>query len=213
MAMFKLPRLKANLPIVDGKGNPRDYFLRFWNIEVAPRIEQQESSQDALLAQIQAVQEEQAEQLALIIAAQARADAAYELAESAQGSRYIDISGLYPTVSGIINNQALGADLTFVGSVSSGTIDANTSWVGIFNFYENDGSGNVSLGSTPITLTSNGDTIGGNYQFDPANFTFNAIGSLWGNVTYTITASRTSGANIVDFPAIDVRLTTVPRAV
>ena len=50
MAMFKLPRLKANLPIVDGKGNPRDYFLRFWNIEVAPRIEQQESSQDEILA-------------------------------------------------------------------------------------------------------------------------------------------------------------------
>ena len=52
MAMFKLPRLKANLPIVDGKGNPRDYFLRFWNIEVAPRIEKQESDQDAILEEL-----------------------------------------------------------------------------------------------------------------------------------------------------------------
>lgn len=52
MAMFKLPRLKANLAIVNSKGNPLDYFLRFWNNEVAPRIEKQESDQDAILEQL-----------------------------------------------------------------------------------------------------------------------------------------------------------------
>lgn len=212
MAMFKLPRLKANLPIVDGKGNPRDYFLRFWNIEVAPRIEQQESSQDEILAQIQAVQEEQAEQLSLIMAAQARADAAYNLAESAQGSRYIDITGLYSTVSGIINNQTVDASLSFAGTVSGGTIDANTSCAVTLTFYENNGVGNMLLGSVPITLTSNGLNTGVAYQIDPESFTLDAMGSLAGNVTYTIIGERTSGAIIVDTPSIDVRLTTVPKA-
>ena len=212
MAMFKLPRLKANLPIVDGKGNPRDYFLRFWNIEVAPRIEKQESSQDEILAQIQAVQEEQAEQLSLIMAAQARADAAYNLAESAQGSRYIDITGLYSTVSGIINNQTVGSILSFAGTVSGGTIDANTSCAVTLTFYENNGVGNVLLGSVPITLTSNSLNTGGAYQIDPESFTFDAMGSLTGNVTYTIVGEITSGASIVDTPTIDVRLTTVPKA-
>lgn len=52
MAMFKLPRLKANLAIVNSKGNPLDYFLRFWNNEVAPRIEKQETDQDAILEEL-----------------------------------------------------------------------------------------------------------------------------------------------------------------
>lgn len=64
MAMFKLPRLKANLALVNSKGNPLDYFLRFWNIEVAPRIEQQEADQDMILQQLQDVQEQQAQLLA-----------------------------------------------------------------------------------------------------------------------------------------------------
>lgn len=52
MAMFKLPRLKANLAIVNGQGKPLDYFLRFWNIEVAPRIENQEAAQDQTIADL-----------------------------------------------------------------------------------------------------------------------------------------------------------------
>lgn len=63
---LNLPRLKANLAIVNGRGQPLDYFLRFWNIEVAPRIERQESSQDALIQGVVALQEQQAAQLALI---------------------------------------------------------------------------------------------------------------------------------------------------
>lgn len=66
MAAFKLPRLKANLAIVSGAGKPLAYFLRFWNIEVAPRIEQQEAAQEATLAAIQQLQDQQAIQLVLI---------------------------------------------------------------------------------------------------------------------------------------------------
>lgn len=52
MEMFKLPRLKANLAIVNSKGNPLDYFLRFWNNEVAPRIEKQETDQNAIIEEL-----------------------------------------------------------------------------------------------------------------------------------------------------------------
>lgn len=93
MAAFKLPRLKANLAIVNGQGKPLDYFLRFWNIEVAPRIEQQEASQDQILQQleeqqeaIQDVQDQQAEQLALINQALELAGIALEQAGGSAGS-------------------------------------------------------------------------------------------------------------------------------
>lgn len=66
MAMFKLPRLKANLAIVNGQGKPLDYFLRFWNIEVAPRIEAQEDAQTAQLDAISQLQLQQQQQLDLI---------------------------------------------------------------------------------------------------------------------------------------------------
>lgn len=58
MAAFKLPRLKANLAIVDGKGRPLDYFLRLFNIEFAQRIEQNETSQDEAIEAIQALIEQ-----------------------------------------------------------------------------------------------------------------------------------------------------------
>lgn len=66
MAAFKLPRLKANLAIVNGQGKPLDYFLRFWNIEVAPRIEKQEAAQTSQLEAISQLQIQQQQQLDLI---------------------------------------------------------------------------------------------------------------------------------------------------
>ena len=83
MASFRLPRLKANLAIVSSRGTPLDYFLRFWNIDVAPRIEAQEELQNqqitdiqTIIAQLQGVTQsaQQAQQTAN--AAQASADAA-----------------------------------------------------------------------------------------------------------------------------------------
>lgn len=114
MPGFKLPRLKANLPIVDGKGNPRDYFLRFWNIEVAPTIEQQETNQNDLLAQIQAVQAVQAQQLELI-------NEALELAGIAAGGS--SASGIYDvndsgwTLGPVVNlTGVVAGDLTIQGT-------------------------------------------------------------------------------------------------
>lgn len=91
MTAFKLPRLKANLSIVNGKGQPLDYFLRLFNIELAQRIEQQEIDQDAILAELQVVQQELADQLALIIEAQNTADEAKSIAEAAATGAAADI--------------------------------------------------------------------------------------------------------------------------
>lgn len=212
MAAFKLPRLKANLAIVDGKGLPLGYFLRLFNIELAERIENTITDIAQVQADLAAQQAELAAQLALIVAAQARADAAYALAESAQGSRYIDFSGPYPTISGVINGQSSDSILTYFGTLSGATINANTSWVGTISFSEDNGGAPVSIGSVPVTITSNGLFVSGAWQTDDASFNFETIGTLSGNVTYTLTGAYTSGANLVSGPTISVNLTTLPRA-
>lgn len=119
MATFKLPRLKANLAIVNGKGQPLDYFLRFWNIEVAPRIEQQEGSQDEILSQleqqqaeIEEVQDKQEEQLALI-------NQALELAGIAIGQNANTLTS--NVTKDITTSWSLGTPVTFVGAVA-GTV-------------------------------------------------------------------------------------------
>lgn len=91
MPAFRLPRLKANLAIVNGQGKPLDYFLRFWNIEVAPRIEQQESDQNALLAKIQELQASQAQQLILINEALELAGIAIGLSGGNSGSTTVEV--------------------------------------------------------------------------------------------------------------------------
>lgn len=63
MPSFKLPRLKANLPIVNGQGRPLDYFLRLFNIELAQKIEEQEATQAEILAELQAVQQTQQDEI------------------------------------------------------------------------------------------------------------------------------------------------------
>ena len=87
MAAFKLPRLKANLAIVDGQGKPLGYFLRLFNIELAERIEKQEADQTALIAQIQALQAQQADQLVLINQALELAGLALETADGGTSTK------------------------------------------------------------------------------------------------------------------------------
>lgn len=205
MASFKLPRLQANLPIVSGEGKPNNFFLRLFNIELAERIEKaitdQQEITDALAAQ-----------LLLIQAAQDRADAAYALAESAQGSRYIDFDGPYPSISGIINGQSADSILTYFGTVSGATLDADSVWNGTLTFSEDIGGAPVVIGSIPLVIPSNGDDVGGQWQTDPAPFNFSGTGTLAGSVTYTVAGAYVSGPNIVTAPTISVNLTTLPRA-
>lgn len=81
MAMFKLPRLKSNLAIVNKDGKPEDYFLRLFNVDFAQRLEANENNQAMLIAQIQDIQAQQAEQLVLINQALELAGLALETAD------------------------------------------------------------------------------------------------------------------------------------
>ena len=83
MAAFRLPRLKANLAIVSSRGTPLDYFLRFWNIDVAPKIEQQEANQTET---IDAIQEIITQIQANMVATQAAQQAANEAQATADAA-------------------------------------------------------------------------------------------------------------------------------
>lgn len=51
MAILNLPRLKANLAIVNGDGKPTDFFLRLFNIDFAQRLETFEAQQQMTIEQ------------------------------------------------------------------------------------------------------------------------------------------------------------------
>ena len=60
---FRLPRLNAADRMVTSEGRPAPFFLRFFNIDWAGAIERQEASQAQILAQLQAVQQAQQDEI------------------------------------------------------------------------------------------------------------------------------------------------------
>lgn len=115
MAGLKLPRLKANLAIVSNRGTPLDYFLRFWNIEVAPRIEKQEASQDETIANIQELllQIQSANQIAQ--QAQAAANEAQATADAAAGDAAVSGSATDPAIDVPDFEWVAGPSVTLTG--------------------------------------------------------------------------------------------------
>lgn len=63
MPAFKLPDLQGRLPIVDAVGRPVSSFLRYFNVDFKGAIERQEAQQAELLAELQAVQATQQEEI------------------------------------------------------------------------------------------------------------------------------------------------------
>lgn len=82
---LKLPTLPRGVPLVGRDGKPSIEFQTWWQ-SVTRAIETQEARQDQILADIQALQEQQQEQLDAILAAQAAADAANAAAEAANAA-------------------------------------------------------------------------------------------------------------------------------
>lgn len=97
--VFQLPRLKANLAIVNGQGRPLDYFLRFWNIEVAPRIEKNENTQNQTIADLSAIVLQIQAANAAAQQAQETANQAQEAADNAGGGGVVSGSNKDPDVS------------------------------------------------------------------------------------------------------------------
>lgn len=205
MPSFKLPRLKANLALVTGQGKPLDYFLRFWNIEVAPRIESQEASQDEILEKIQDVQDQQAEQLDLIYQALELAGIALEEAGGSAGSSsmVVDVEDVFWVNGPVVGlPTATAGTLSITGSgmqtTSTTTQSANPS-SGSLRLVRIDGGETViggpwawqaELGGKPPlkTFISNSPDIGAFSYADPGGV----------GVQYRLDASANLGSGVED---------------
>lgn len=203
MAAFKLPRLKANLSIVSGHGKPLDYFLRFWNIEVAPRIENQEASQDQIIAELAEVQEQLSAQLTSINKALELAGLA--LSQTGNGgtaSLTIDIdtaawqNGPLVGLSGVV-----AGDLSAIGStilvnesstVGLGTVNGEIRIVEVIG-----GVDTVVLGPYPFTITHSVFSCPG---IDSATVALSTTGAIGYRLDYIYT----SGATALDVDAVIV---------
>lgn len=213
MAAFKLPRLKSNLAIVNGQGRPTDFFLRLFNIDMAQRLETIINDQQAIIDAIVAAQDAaDAAQLAAE-AAQDAADAA--LAQSGSGARYAEIDGAPGGTTAVVTISSVSPlpRLQLSGSLTGGTLDADATWTGQAEFFEDDGTTINSLGTQVITVESSGDTIGGEWiANDSSPFAFEAVGTLAGTVQYSVGITRTGGSNYVQGASINSVLTITPKA-
>lgn len=116
MATFKLPRLNQGIPIIDPKGNPLPYFIRFWD-EFCRQIESTVIDLQTVVADLEVVTADLAasivqiqDVLEIAQAAQQTANDAQTAADNAAGGTArsgaatdpaIDVTAAYPTwVSG-----------------------------------------------------------------------------------------------------------------
>lgn len=213
MAAFKLPRLKSNLAIVNGQGRPTDFFLRLFNIDMAQRLETIINDQQAIIDAIVAAQAAADAAQVAAEAAQDAADAA--LAQSGSGSRYAEINGAPGGTTAVVTISSVSPlpRLQLSGSLTGGALDADATWTGQAEFFEDDGTTINSLGTQVITVESSGDTIGGEWiANDSSPFAFEAVGTLAGTVQYSVGITRTGGSNYVQGPSINSVLTITPKA-
>ncbi len=208
MAMFKLPRLKSNLAIVNGQGRPTDFFLRLFNVDTALRLENVVNSQQMLLDAIIAAQ-------AAADAAQASADAALAAAEAAGGARYIDFSASSPSIQASVTMTGITPQtrISIDGQLFGGTLNADSPLNGTVTLSESDGLTPLIVATKNIAANSTGlSPAPGEWTAESASFSFSGIGSYAGEVTYTIAWSRGSGSEYIEFPDINGVLTATPKA-
>jgi len=183
--MFKLPRLKSNLAIVNAAGQAKDYFLRFWNSEVAPAIENQEKRQDQ-------TDQDLADAIIMI----------QDTNETIEGV----LNGTIPfTELNVQNNQVRAfLDKTFAGvltdytGLGTGIVRTNTIQTqAVTNYASAYTSGTITLTGTTtstvqtLTYTSTGTRL---------NVRINFYLTVWhpaaGGIQAIVTITRTGVANI-----------------
>lgn len=214
MAMFRLPRLKANLAIVNGQGKPIDYFLRFWNIDVAPLIERQEASQESTLAAIQAIQAQQAQQLELINDALELAGLALATADGGTPTKSGSATGTF-SLSGtsfvnattVALTSVSAGDLTIPGtsptvSPSLTAMTGGTVMNGEYQIIEIDNgvdNGTVFTGTfivTDVTTDEPTQIFSVNHVSASAVAAFLDARTTTGAISYRAEVRRVSGANM-----------------
>lgn len=214
MAMFRLPRLKANLAIVNGQGKPIDYFLRFWNIDVVPLIERQEASQESTLAAIQAIQAQQAQQLELINDALELAGLALATADggtptkSGSATGTFSLSGTsFVTATTVAMTSVSAGDLTIPGtsptaSPSLTAMTGGTVMNGEYQIIEIDNgvdNGTVFTGTfivTDVTTDEPTQIFSVNHVSASDVATFLDARTTTGAISYRAEVRRVSGANM-----------------
>lgn len=195
MAAFKLPRLKANLSVVSGQGKPLDYFLRFWNIEVAPRIENQEASQDQIIAELAEVQEQLAAQLTAINKALELAGLALSQTGNGGTSGFtIDIDtpvwqegpqvDLTDVVAGDLSAIGSGISVNDFSTVGIGTVNGEIRIVEVIG-----GVDTVVLGPYPFTITRSVFNCPG---IDAATVALATTGAIGYRMDYIYTSGATA---------------------
>lgn len=208
MAAFKLPRLKANLAIVDARGKPLDYFLRLFNIDLAQRIERNEAEQNEILDRLLAAE-------AAAAAAQATADEALAQAEGGSGARYATFEALPPNISDqvMVDNVTPATRLSLDGSLMFGGLDADATWNGTATLREISGGVPVDVFSVVFTVNSTGVEVEpGVWGAAGGSFVGAGIGTYTGTVIYELSYNRTSGSNFVQAPTLSAILTVTPKA-
>lgn len=216
---FKLPRLKSNLSIVNPKGHPIDYFLRFWNMDVAPRIEAQVADlteiTNELAYQLGLIQDAMdASNAAQLAADEAQTAAAEALSLSSGQARYASMSGMATISKSVtVTDVPANVSITWSGSLDGGSLTLDEAWVGEAILEENDGVSSVIVASAPISVPSTGtlnpDT---SYGAGGASASLRGFGTLTGTVTYNISFVRTSGAEFFATPNLDSIITLIPEA-
>lgn len=215
MPAFVLPRLKALFGIVNGNGQPTDFFLRLWNLELVPRIEAQEASQDATIAAIQALQVQQAQQLDLINQALELAGLALETADAGGTTKSGSSTGSFALTStsfgaavATVNLTSVGAgNLTIPGTGPSQQIGTTMMTGGTFTSAEyqivevDNGvdNGVVFTGQftvTDITTDEPNQIFTVNHTSADAVAAFVSARTTTGNVDYRVETRRVSGANM-----------------
>lgn len=218
---FKLPRLQARNPIVDGRGQPSAAFVRYWNIDVLGSLESQVNSIIDIQNEIVAVQAELAAQLAQILAAQAAADAAQatadaalELATDANGARYVPLSGPVPSE---VEADDITAEIMLVASADllGVTIDADAALTASATLQEYDGVTWLDVASSTFNVNSNGTSPSpGVWDAASASFVVSGYGTYTGTVQYRVSIAKTGGpANFISVGSLSGSLVLTPKAV
>lgn len=209
---FKLPRLKANLAIVNPKGQPLDYFLRFWNMTVAPSIEAQ-------ITDLTAITDELAAQLALILATQAtanaaQADASDALEKAETQARYANMSNAAAVIkSVVVTNVPPNVALNWQGGLSGGALTDNTDWLGTVTLTEDNGVTTNVVGTASISIPSQGvQNPDLSWVAGAGSASIQGIGTLTGTVTYQVAFDNVGGSAYTLLPNMDGLLTLTPEA-
>lgn len=212
MAILKLPRLKANLAIVDGKGRPTDFFLRLFNIDFAGRLERTINDQSEIVDQLVVI----VNQLqAVALAAQNAQAAANEAQTSADGaaggtarsgstSDNFAVTGTAWVLGSTVVSlpTVVAGNLTIFGSgpiqTSTVYLTGGNSLIGQWRVVEIDGGVETTVftgsfraisqgGMTPNILNESSDAVAA--FSDPRTST--------GTIGYRLDVARISGASLI----------------